>query len=135
MAIEPHENRSVPDLLVDLLRETRDLITTESQLVRAEIRDKVRQVEAAGGSLAVGGIILLVALITLTATVVFWIAQIGDPDIGYGWSTLIVGVVLAIVGAIFLSKGKRDLKPQNLMPERSAHQLREDERLVKEQAR
>jgi len=135
MATEPRETRSVSDLLVDLLRETRDLITTEGQLVRAEISDKIRQVEIGGGSIAAGVVCLLVALITLAAALVAAIAKIGEPDIGAGWAALIVGIILAVIGALLLAKGRSDLKPDNLMPNRSAHQLREDTRLVKEQTR
>ncbi|MEX6506354.1 phage holin family protein [Jiella sp. M17.18] len=133
MAAEPHDTRSVPDLLIDLLKETRELISTEGQLVRAEISDKIRQVEMGGGSIAAGAICLLVSLITLAAALVAAIAQIGD--MGAGWAALIVGVVLAAIGAALLAKGRSDLRPDNLMPNRTAHELREDSRLVKEQTR
>ena len=133
MAVEPRETRSVTDLLVDLLKETRELISTEGRLVRAEISDKIRQVEMGGGSIAAGAICLLVALITLTAALVTALAHVAD--MGPGWAALIVGVVLALIGAGLLAKGRSDLKPDNLMPSRSAHELREDTRLVKEQTR
>ncbi|MCB8840075.1 phage holin family protein [Aurantimonas sp. VKM B-3413] len=133
MAAEPHESRSVPDLLIDLLREIRELVSTESRLVRAEISDKVRQVEMGGGSIAAGAICLLVALITLTGALVSAVAHIGD--MGAGWAALIVGVVIALIGVALLAKGRSDLKPGNLMPKRSAHELREDTRLAKEQTR
>ena len=133
MAVEPRETRSVTDLLVDLLKETRELISTEGRLVRAEISDKIRQVEMGGGSIAAGAICLLVALITLTAALVTALAHVAN--MGPGWAALIVGVVLALIGAGLLAKGRSDLKPDNLMPSRSAHELREDTRLVKEQTR
>lgn len=135
MAVEPHESpresKSIPDLLSDLLRETTELFRTEGQLIRSEISDKIRQVMIGGGSVAAGAICLLVALNVLAAAVVAALSEIMDA----GWAALIVGVVIAIIGVALLMKGKRDLEPANLTPDRTANQLRQDGKLVKEQAR
>jgi hypothetical protein len=53
--------------------------------------------------------------------------------IGDAWAALLVGVILAVIGVAFLAKGKSDLSPRNLAPERTASQLRKDAQLVKEQ--
>src|SRR3546814_10173850 len=45
MATEPRDTRSVPELLSDLLRETTELFRAEGKLIRAEISEKIRQVE------------------------------------------------------------------------------------------
>ena len=133
MTVEPNEPQSLPNLIVHALRESSELFQTEARLIRAEISDKITQIEIGGGSVAAGAICLLVSLITLTAALVAAIAQVGEPDIGPGWASLIVGVVLAAIGAALLMKGKRDLEPGNLMPSRSARQLKKDGQLVKEQ--
>ncbi len=104
----PGEPRSLPDLVVHALRETGELVQTETRLIRAELSEKITQVEVGGGSIAAGAICLLVALITLTAALVTAVSKIGDPDIGPGWAALIVGVVIAVVGVALLMKGKKD---------------------------
>ncbi|SKA36717.1 phage holin family protein [Consotaella salsifontis] len=129
--LDPQAARSIPDLISDLLRETTDLFRTEGQLIRAEIGDKIRQVEIAGGSLVAGAICLLVSLIVLAMALVTALAEFMHP----GWAALIVGVVIAVVGVALLMKGRKDLEPSNLTPDRTAHQLRQDTRLAKEQVR
>jgi hypothetical protein len=131
MSVEPRESRSVTDLITDLIRETGELVRTESRLVRAEISDKVRQLEMGGGSLAAGAICLLVALFVLAQALIVALGSI----IGDAWAALLVGVVIAAIGMALLAKGRRDLAPSNLMPDRSTNQLSKDGQLVKEQIR
>ncbi|UIJ72766.1 phage holin family protein [Aurantimonas sp. HBX-1] len=131
MSVEPRESRSVTDLITDLIRETGELVRTESRLVRAEISDKVRQVEMGGGSLAAGAICLLVALFVLAQALIVALGNV----IGDAWAALLVGVVIAAIGMALLAKGRRDLAPSNLMPDRSTNQLNKDGKLVKEQIR
>ncbi|MBP0617813.1 phage holin family protein [Jiella mangrovi] len=135
MSADPKEPRSLPDLVVHALRETSELVQTETRLIRAELSEKVTQIEVAGGSLVAGAICLLVALITLTAALVTAVSKIGEPDIGPGWASLIVGVVIAVIGVVLLMKGKKDLEPGKLMPNRTANQLSKDAKLAKEQTR
>ena len=58
-------NRSVPDLLGDLVNQTTTLVRKEVQLARAELGEKVSVVGAAGMSLGIGAALLLGALIAL----------------------------------------------------------------------
>lgn len=131
MSVDPQGSKSVPDLVGDLFREGTELVRTEGKLIRSEISDKIRQVEVGGGSLAAGGICLLVALIILAQALVIALSEVIAP----GWAALIVGVVIALIGVALLAKGKKDLNPSNLTPEHTAAQLRKDGQLVKEQTR
>lgn len=129
MTDSPRDTRSIPQLLSDTLSEVSDLLQTEVKLLKSEIADKIRQVEIGGGSIAAGAICLLVALIVLSQAMVVALAAY----IGAAWAALAVGVVIAIVGLLLLAKGRSDLNPKNLTPDRTANQLRQDARLVKEQ--
>lgn len=133
MSSEPRETRSVPDLIGDLMREASELFRTEGRLIRSEISDKITQLQVGGGSIAAGAICLLVALIVLAQALVIALANVFD--IGGAWASLIVGVVIAAIGVVLLMKGKKDLNPANLTPDRTAQQLRKDTQLVKEQTR
>ena len=135
MSAEPNDQKSLPDLIVSALKETSELVQTETRLIRSEISDKVTQIEVGGGSIAAGAICLLVALITLTAALVAAVSKIGTPDIGPGWAALIVGGVLAVIGIVLLLKGRRELRPGELIPDRTARQLKKDGELVREQTR
>jgi Putative Actinobacterial Holin-X, holin superfamily III len=125
------DSRSVPELLSDLVNQTTTLFKKEGELIRAEMSEKVSQILGAAGALAAGGILLLVALIVLALALVHAVSQIGD--MGVGWASLIVGLALAVVGALLLMKGKNSLDAGNLAPRRTLHQVKRDADLVKEQ--
>ncbi|MGQ7793302.1 phage holin family protein [Faunimonas sp. B44] len=123
--------RSVPQLLGDLARDLSTLFRKEGQLIRAEISDKITQVQVGAGSLAAGGICLLAALLVLLQALVIGLSKLMDP----GWASLIVGVVVAIIGVVLLKKGADQMKAANLTPDRTANQLSKDAELVREQVR
>ena len=131
MSVEPRENRSVPDLLADVLREATELFRTEGRLIRAELSDKLSQIQLAGGSLVAGAICLLVSLIILAGALVTAIAKYMDP----AWAALLVGIIIAVVGVVLLAAGKKSLEAVNLAPERTLGQLQKDGQLAKEQTR
>jgi len=136
----PAAPRSVPQLLSDLARELTTLFRKEGQLIRAELSEKFTQIQVGAGAALAGAVVLLVALNVLAAALVAALAAIGrDPNypnpggLGVGWASLIVGVLLAIAGALLVKKGASSMS--NLKPERSAHQVAQDANLVKEQVR
>jgi len=134
--------RSVPQLLSDLARELTTLFKKEGQLIRAELSEKASKVGVGVGEVAAGAICLLVALNVLAAALVVAIARIGadqaDPaiqnsGIGVGWASLIVGVLLAVVGALLVRRGTSQMT--DLTPERTVNQVSQDANLVKDQVR
>jgi hypothetical protein len=125
------DSRSVPDLLADLVRSVPALVRQETQLLRSELSDKVTQIEVGLGSIVAGAILLFAALLVLLEALVIALTEI----MGAGWAALIVGVAVAVIGAVLLKKGADQMKASNLMPERTAHQLKQDAELAKEQVR
>ena len=125
------DSRSVPELLADLARSVPALVRQETQLLRSELSDKVSQIEVGLGSMAAGGILLFAALLVLMQAIVIALTELVGP----GWASLIVGVAAAAIGAVLLKKGADQMKTSNLMPERTAHQLKQDAELAKEQVR
>ncbi len=123
------EQRGVGQLLTDLSQGVTTLFRKEAELIRAELREKITQVEVGAGSIAAGAICLLVALNVLAGALVIALAEL----IGAGWAALAVGVALAVIGAILLKKGSSDVK--DLTPERSVRQASHDAAFVKEQVR
>jgi apolipoprotein N-acyltransferase len=123
--------RSVPDLLGDLIAQATTLMRQEVQLARAEISENVSSVGTAIGAMAVGGILLLAALvILLQAAVAALVEYAGLPAT---IAALIVGVVVALAGYIALHGAVRRLKSATLVPHRTATQISRDAEVVKEQ--
>jgi apolipoprotein N-acyltransferase len=128
-----HTDRSIPDLLGDLVDQTSTLVRKEVQLARAEIGEKVSVVGAASASLAIGGVLLLGALIILLQAAVAFLVEF--VHLSATVSALIVAVVVAVIGYLVLRGGLNRLKASNLTPDRTVTQLSRDAEVAKEQVR
>jgi hypothetical protein len=124
---EANDPRSITQLLSDLTDGVSNLLRKEAELIRAEIAEKITQVEVGAGSLVGGVVCLLVALNVLAGALVIALSEL----IGAGWAALLVGVVIAVIGVVLLKKGSSDMK--NLAPERFTRQTSRDAQLVKDQ--
>ncbi|MEZ5818735.1 MAG: phage holin family protein [Hyphomicrobiaceae bacterium] len=108
------ENRNFTELLPELGNEVVKLMKSEADLLRAEMNAKVDRMEAAVSSMAAGGVCLFAALLVLLQAVVVALTKAG---IGAGWSSLIVGVVVGLIGIGLLSYGRGSVP--SLTPRRS----------------
>lgn len=124
-------NRSVPDLLGDLIQQATTLMRQEVQLARAEMGEKASSVGRAIGSMAVGGGLLVAALVILLQAAVA--ALVEHTQLSATVASLIVGAVVALVGTISLRGAMTRLKDITPVPHRTATQISRDADVVKEQ--
>jgi len=124
--------KSIPELFSELVDHLPKLFRKEVQLAKAEASEKIEQATGAIVYMAIGGVVLLAALIMLLHAIVAWLVVLG---IDVQWGSLIVALVVGIVGYILLQKGMNDIKASNLKPTRTVEQLRTDARATKEQFR
>jgi hypothetical protein len=129
------EGRSLMALFSDLWRETSTLVHEEAELAKAEMSEKVSQVGTGLAEIAVGGAILFAGFIVLLFAAVGGLQLLMPEDLGRWLAPLLVGLVVMIVGYIALAKGRRELKANNLAPDRTLASLRADANLVREHAR
>lgn len=123
-------NRSLPELFGNLVDQLSTLFRKEVQLARAEVGEKMGQATGSVAYLAIGGVLLLAALIILLEALVAFVAYLGVP---VPWARLIVGVAVALVGYGLLRSGMSGLKTSNLVPNRTVEQLSRDAAVAKEQ--
>jgi hypothetical protein len=121
--------RPLGSLFTDAIVELTHLFQTELRLVRAEVNDKVSRIANSGALIGAGAVIMLPAIFILLLAVVRWLAVAGLPE---EWGLLLVGIVVALVGAGLLMKGINNLKASALVPERTIEQVRADVSLAKE---
>ncbi|MEH6773659.1 MAG: phage holin family protein [Cereibacter changlensis] len=125
----PNGGRSIADLLGDLVRDLTGLVRTEGKLVRAEMMEAGKTMAVGAEMIAAGAILLLVALLVLVQALVVILAH----WVGPAWAAVIVGVVLGLIGAMLILRGKKGLSAANLVPERTIEQTSRDARLAREQ--
>lgn len=123
--------RPLTTLFSELTQETMSLFRKEIQLARSELTDKARQAGRGAAEIAIGAVLLLVALGALAAAAILGLAMVVQPWL----AAVIVGVVLALVGGIVLSSGISNVRSNNLAPRRTMDSLRDNTRWAKEQLR
>lgn len=124
--------RSTPSLFGDAIAQMGDLFRIELRLFRTEIDEKVSQATRSVVFVAVGGVLLLAAILVLLGAAVDWVASLGLERY---WAGVIVGLVIAVLGGIFLIKAMSDLKFSKLKPSRTLDQVQKGFALVKSQVK
>jgi hypothetical protein len=106
-SIEPerHDSPSLGERLGDVTRDLSLLMRQEVALAKAEVSQSASNAGKGIGMLV--GAALAGYFVLLFLSVALWVA-IGSL-IGYGWSALIVAVIWAIIAAVLVSVGKKEL--------------------------
>lgn len=121
------EARTLPDLIGQLTGDLAALVRKESELIRAELGEKVNRAAKAVGDIAAGALLLIAALLVLLQALVLALAKVMDPL----WASVIVGVIVAAVGYVLVRAGMRTISLDGLKPDRSARQLKKAAELMK----
>ena len=129
---QPPGDRSLGELLAELMRETTTLVRQEVTLAKNEMTQKAAVVGRNVGALAVGGAVAYAGLLAIIAALILMLIHAGMPAWG---AALLVGVVVAAVGGALVSKGLAALKRQDLVPRQTVETLKEDAQWAKEQTR
>lgn len=123
---------SIPDLLSDALTQVADLVRAEVRLAKTEMTEKVTGAFAAGGFVAVGGVLLFAALFLFLQGIVALLVWFGmNPTL----AIFVVAIVTAVIGYAVLRKGISDLSATRVVPDRTVRSLEKDAAVAKEQVR
>ena len=124
------EDRIAPGALLSaVFGDLGDLMQKEIALAKSEIQHNLTQKVMGSVWMAVAGVVLFVALLTIVGGLVFLIASY---DVALHWSAFSVAAIVAIIGLIALMVGKSKLNA-DMTPRRSMRQVRRDIATIKEQ--
>lgn len=126
------DQKPVGGLLSDLVGQVTALFRTEIDLLKSEMRASVQSLRGALVALAIGAALLIAALIVLVQAIV---AGMVDAGMSVWAASLIVGLVLAAIGALLLKRGADRMSPSGMVPDRTVRQMQKDRTLVKETAK
>jgi drug/metabolite transporter (DMT)-like permease len=102
-------------------------------LARAEMSEKVTQVGNGLASLIIGGFVLFAGLLKLLDAAIYGIGELMPPEQSPWLAALIVGVIVTVIGIVMFQKGRSNLKPRHLTPQRTVESLHRDKEFAKEQ--
>jgi xanthine/uracil permease len=127
---QSRDDRSIGELLSDLMRETTTLVRQEITLAKTEMTEKAAEAGRNVGALAVGGAVAYAGLLAIVAALVLILIKMGLS----AWlSALIVGVVVAAIGGALVKKGLSSLKGQDMAPRKTIETFKEDAQWAKRQ--
>jgi uncharacterized membrane protein YqjE len=129
MAYERLKNTTLPRVLSEVVADVADLFQNELRLAKAEISEKITTKLNAGIWMSAAGVLALMAVFIVLQALIFAIASYG---IAMHWSCLIVAAGLAAIAAAAFFKGRADAQ-EDLMPDRTIHQIKRDISAAKEQ--
>ncbi len=121
-------HRPVTDILRSLGGDLQRLVAMQIELALAEAHQKLRQAGHAILALACGLLLALAAFLVVLQAVVQALAQTMPAWL----AAALVGAVVAAVAAVWICTALRDLRSENLMPQRTLNALRRDKQLIKE---
>ena len=125
-------NRSIPDLVADVVNNFTILLRKEAQLARTEMSEKISDLAIGMGLLVGGSVLLIPALVVLLQSAV---TALVDANLRLVWAALIVGGATLVIGGVLLALGVNRLKAARPIPDRTIEQLQRDAEVAKQQER
>jgi uncharacterized membrane protein YqjE len=116
------EERSVSDVLQDIVRNLQDMVRSEIRLAKVEIREEARRAISSGIWIAVGTVGAVSAWIFLLWTLAYALAT----RMPMWAATLVVAVVMAAAAAVLIMGGIRSAKRIQPIPERMVESVKEN---------
>jgi uncharacterized membrane protein YqjE len=122
--------RSVPEVLQDIIGNIQEILRSEFQLAKTELKEEAAEAATPIVTMGVGlllgvyavGLLLLAAVYGLATIMAMWSAA------------LLVGAVAAIIGVLLINSGLGGLKRINVKSERLIASLQENLRWAKKQS-
>ena len=124
----PNNSHGLGELLGNVAVDIQDLVRGEVRLARAELDQKLDRVIMAAIWLLGGALVAFAGLVVILQGVAAALSLVLPT-----WAaSLIVGILIVVVGALFARSGLAMLSLKNLTPDRMASSLQKDVDVVKE---
>jgi len=125
--IEP--DQSLGELLGRVSRDFSELVSTQVELAKVEIREEIAAAGRGAGILTGGAFCAYLAVMLLSFAAAWGLSEIVPEGVAF----LIVGAVYAVAAAVLLPKGKERLSQVRPVPEKTAETVKEDVQWAREQ--
>jgi uncharacterized membrane protein YqjE len=99
-------DESLGTLFGNLTSDLSDLLRSEMELARVEIREEAAKAGRAAGLLGAGALVAYLGLGLLAMAAAWGLAEVVDA----GWAFLIVGLLVAVTGGVLLMTGRNQLR-------------------------
>jgi Putative Actinobacterial Holin-X, holin superfamily III len=125
----PTDPPTITELVSDAVNQFSKLIRNQVSIARAEMAAKASQAATGMGLLIGGALLLIPPMVLLLMALAAWLVELG---LSASLSNLSAGVVGFAISAVLAWVGMTKLKPENLKPKRTIHELERDVAAAKE---
>jgi uncharacterized membrane protein YqjE len=120
-----------------LITEVETLVLQELRLARCELAEKARAAQGGLAKWIFAGVLGLAGILALGASLILCLTPLLSrwmtPLTAAFTLVLILGVVLLAIGWVLYRSGRQDIRPGNLLPEKTVESLKENARWAKHQ--
>jgi hypothetical protein len=109
---KPIKERSVPELVREILKDTADLAREELQLFKTELQDTIRQSSIATGTIVVGVVAAVLGIGYLGLCLILLLSLVIPQWV----SALIIGIIFIAAGAGIAYWGYTKFRTMNVAP-------------------
>jgi uncharacterized membrane protein YqjE len=120
---------SLGELFGRMSRDFSNLVSTQVELAKVEIKEEIAQAGKGAGLLGGGAFCAYLAVVLLSFAAAWGLSEIVPEGVAF----LIVGAIYAIAAAILLPKGKDKLTSVSPVPEKTAESVKEDVQWARDQ--
>ena len=115
-------DKSLGDLFGELSSEFTDLLRTQVELAKIEIKGEARKAGKTAGMFGAAAVTGHMALLLLSFAAAWALENVMDAGLAF----FIVGVVYAIAAAVLYAQGRERAKAVNMVPEQTVESVKED---------
>ena len=115
-------DKSLGDLFGDLSQEFSELVRTQTELAKSEIRSQAEKAKRAAGAFGGAALAGYMALILLSFAAAWGLSEVVPEGIAF---LLVALVYLAAAGILFV-RGRQRVREFSIVPEETVESLRED---------
>jgi uncharacterized membrane protein YqjE len=127
----PASDRSVADVLQDIIGNIQNIVRSEVRLAKTEVREELAKAQSAGLFVGLGAVSGLYGLLFLLLTIVYALSTVMPT-----WAAaLIVTIVLAITAGAMLRVGLKRLKQGHPTTEKMIESVKENIEWAKQQSK
>jgi hypothetical protein len=121
--MEARNDKSLGELFAELSQDTATLIRKEVELARVEMTTRATRAGRHVAYIAVGGAVAYAGLLAIVAALVIILQLVG---LTWWAAAAIVGIVVALIGYMFVQRGISALQRDSLTPTETIQTLKED---------
>jgi uncharacterized membrane protein YqjE len=115
-------DKSLGELFGDLSHEFTELVQTQTDLAKTEIRHQADRAKVAGGAFGAAAIAGYMALVLLSFAAAWGLAEIMPEGVAF----LIVGAVYAIAALVLYMRARERMREVQLVPQTTVESVKED---------